>query len=135
MKKTIIILAIFALIASSCEQATKKQVVNNSAPSWIDSTFTSDIRPNEKLQLGKIYTDNFEYIEYNDQGYDISFAVKKDGKIVSLLDDTAEGETPVLNRGDMVEIQWKIDSLHPVAGDNKLLLFKEFAEKVSITKK
>ena len=131
MKRTVIILSVLALIASSCGQATKKQVVNNSAPSWIDSTFTSDIRPNEKLQLGKILTDNFEYIEYNED--DFSFAVKKDGKIFSLLDDTPVGETPVLNRGDRVEIQWKIDSIHP-GGNHEVLWFKEFAEKVSITK-
>jgi len=133
MKKTVIILSVFALIASSCGQATKKQTVNNPASSLTDSTFTSDIRPNEKLQLGKVYTDNFEYINYNDQTDYFFFSVRKDNKEITLLDNVADKQTSILNRGDMVEIQWKIDSSW-VAGDGDRLEMTEWAINVKKTK-
>ena len=87
MKKTIIILSTLALLVSNCGQATKKQAENDSTFSWADSTFYSNIRPSEALQLGTLYTDSFEYIDYNDDGDDFFITVKKDNKIHDLINN------------------------------------------------
>jgi hypothetical protein len=87
MKKAGIILSTLALVAGSCGQATKKQAENDSTFSWADSTFYSNIRPSEALQLGTLYTDSFEYIDYNDDGDDFFITVKKDNKIHDLINN------------------------------------------------
>ena len=147
MKKAAIILSVFIFLASSCRQVTKKQVENNNviyeqndenpvvASEKFDSIFTSSIRPNEKLLSGKIYTDNFEYIGYNDDGNYYFFIVTKDREKITLLDGLIiENKTfPKLNRGDMVEIQWKIDSSW-VAGDGDRLEMTEWAINLKKTK-
>jgi len=145
MKKTVIILSVFALIASSCGQAMKKQAKNNEVvfeqnnenpvviSEKIDSIFTSPIRPKEKLLAGKIYSDNFEYLDYNDQGDYFFFVVHKDNQHFTLLDGCTEGKVPKLNRGDILEIQWKIDSSW-VAGDGDKLDMREWATNIKKTK-
>jgi len=139
MKKTIFILSAIALVAIGCKQATKKQTVNDSALSRTDSTYYSSIRSSirqgEALQLHTLYTDGFEYIGYDDNGDDFFITVKKDDEIHLLISDDIHHTVSDLNlnRGDMVEIQWKIDSFRP-AGDEELLWFKEYAEKITKTK-
>lgn len=129
MKKTIIILVI-AFIAGGCMHTNKQQAANNSVISPINSAFASDIRPNEKLQLNKIYTDEFEFIDYNDDYDDFFIEVQKDNKKHSLIVNDIRPEDLNLNRGDMVRIQWKINSLRP-SGDESLLLFEEFATEIT----
>ena len=134
MKKTVILLSTLALLTSSCGQTTKEQAKSYSTPSWADSTFYSDIRPNESLQLGTLYTDSFEYIGYNDDGDEFLIDVIKDDKIHGLINDDIHIVSDLnLNRGDMVKIQWQIDSLRP-AGDEEMLWFEEYAVKITKTK-
>ena len=133
MREVVFILSVFALIASSCGEATKKQdeTTNREKNDTIieKGTLTSDIRPNEKLQIGKTYTDNFEYIDYGAASEDdFFFDLKKDGKEILLIDGCAKGKTPILNRGDMVEIQWEIKE------GNEIFDTTEWAVKIKKTK-
>jgi hypothetical protein len=58
-----------------------------------------------------IHRGNFEYIKYEEALGDIPyFIVKKDGKIMSLQNACDEHET-LPAPGDMVEIEWKADSV------------------------
>ncbi len=123
MKKGIIILSILAAITSSCKWGESKKTAGNEGeqndsifieiPTETDTLFTTSvIRPNEKLQVKKIYTDSLEYIDYNDDGDYSFFVVRKNNKNFRLLDGRTDRETyPGLNRGDKIEIQWKIDSV------------------------
>jgi hypothetical protein len=132
MKKTILIFSLLAFIASSCGQLKKQAKENTiSDPEKSDTIFTSPIRPNEKLELGKIYTDHFEYMNYNDLYDYFYFVVKKNGETMTLIDACDEEKIPELNRGDIVEIQWKIDS---VWIDGEPLKMNELATFVKNTK-
>ncbi len=72
---------------------------------------TSYIRPGEPLQQREIYTDEVEYVEYNDQGDYAFFVVKKDGERIVMLDAYSDKDGyPAWIRGDLVEVQWNMDS-------------------------
>jgi len=126
MKKITIILSILALIASSCGQATKKQ----------EETIVNE-QEEIKIEIGKIYTDTFEYVDY-DGFYDypyLLFIVKKDDQILTLIDDCPTSSTRTPNRGDIVEIQWKTDGTTKLAvnmkkiQDGKLSVFRKTNNK------
>lgn len=88
-----------------------------------DSTeFKSFLRPNENLDLGKIYTDNVEFIKFDDNGDDWYFVVKKNNDTIGLIYNQ---DDPKIIRGTELEIQWKMDSLRP-AGDPEYLDFSEY---------
>ena len=99
-----------------------------------DSIYISNIRPNEKLRVGKIYTDKFEYLDYNDEGDDLSITIVKDSKVYTLIAnglwDIIVSDNPHFNTGNLVEVQWKIDFLTP-AGDSEALWVVKFAEKIT----
>lgn len=90
----------------------------------IPDHFTSRLRPNEKLHLGKVYADTVTYINFNNIDYDeVLFTVKNnDEKVVLISDDKWEGT--FINKQKIL-ISWKIDSLRP-AGDPEYLEFREF---------
>ncbi len=99
-----------------------------------NEVLTSPVRGGEQLEVGKIYTDDdFEYVEYNDQGDYFFFVVQRDDERMIFLDGYPAGSTlPVLNRGDRVEIQWKVDSSW-VAGDGERLVMTEWATNIKKT--
>ncbi|WP_166925132.1 hypothetical protein [Flavobacterium poyangense] len=82
--------------------------------------FSSAIRPGEQLNKGKEYSDEVEYVEYDDNGDYNLFTIKK-GKETVALHTNFEGADKFL-RGDILEITWKIDSTYS-AGDGEKLDF------------
>jgi hypothetical protein len=104
--------------------------INSYGQNWADSIFYSSIRPNEELKLHTLYTDTLEYLEFDDNYDDFLILVKKDDETFGTLicNDIHDLN---LNRGDIVEIQWAIDSLRP-EGDKELLWFREYV--IEITK-
>lgn len=107
--------------------------INSYGQNWADSIFYSSIRPNEKLQLHTLYIDTLEYINYDDNYDDFLILVKKDDETFGALicNDIHQIVSDLnLNRGDIVEIQWVIDSLRP-EGDKELLWFREYALEIT----
>lgn len=88
----------------------------------LPGVFKSDLRPNEKLQLGKIYTDTVNFISFDDNGDDWLVIVKKNSDTVSLIYNRVFA---TVSRGTKLLIRWKTDSLRP-AGDPEILDFSEF---------
>jgi uncharacterized protein (TIGR02145 family) len=68
-------------------------------------TFTSSIRPNEKIIPGKTYTDMLEYANYFASQYSAFVSMKKGNQQI----DMVFGGKPELNRGEVAEIEWKMD--------------------------
>jgi hypothetical protein len=131
MKKAVIILSAAALL--SCNQATKKQAETNEQATATDTLYSSPIRPNEKLLIGKMYTDTVEYIDYN-ADYDYAyFIVQRNKEQFMLYDGCSEGTTPDMYRGDLIKIQWQMDSSW-VAGNGDRMGIVEFAKKITKTK-
>ncbi len=126
MRKTVIFSIILAFIAGSCGQATKKQAETANSG-------TVDKQEEETgFQADKTCTGIFEYVDYNAL-YDYPFfVVKKDNQILTLIDDCPIGNVPALNRGDIVEIQWKTDSVQ-TAGDNNTAHKAELAVNIRKT--
>lgn len=108
----------------SCDAMPETLTIN------ANGTFISSIRPSEKLQLGKIYTDIFEYVDYDDQGDDLALVVKKDTSVFPLIANELFGELNGWARGDLYQIEWKIDTMRP-AGDSEALWIEYFAEKTT----
>ncbi|SHG26166.1 hypothetical protein [Dysgonomonas macrotermitis] len=108
--------------------------INSYGQNWADSIFYSSLRPNEDLQLQTLYTDTLEYIDYDDNYDNFLISVKKDDKTFGELicNDIHQIVSDLnLKRGDIIEMQWAIDSLRP-EGDKELLCFREYA--IEITK-
>ncbi|WP_333852705.1 hypothetical protein [Epilithonimonas sp.] len=100
------------------EHSTQKET----EPKRDKTEFKSLLKTNEKLELGKIYTDTIQFINFNDNGDDWYFVVKKNRDTVSLI---YKNNDPRIIRGTDLEIQWKMDSLRP-AGDPEYLDFSEY---------
>ena len=129
MNKSTFFLIISFLISSlqSCKKKENEQTKENSTQKEAvlkkDSTeFKSLLRPNEKLELGKVYTDTVKFVRFDDNGDDSYFFVKKNKDTISLIYNTDE---PKIIRGTELEIKWKMDSLRP-AGDPEYLDFTEY---------
>lgn len=100
-----------------------------------DSVYTSNIHPGEKLPIGKVYSDNFEFFDYNDEGDDLHINVLKDGKIYTFVANELSDiiiSNPLFKQGDLLKIQWEIDFLTP-AGDNTIYFVVKFAKEISKT--
>ena len=109
---------------------SKKEKINTTPKVPYFNDYKSDLRPNEKLKLDKIYSDTAEFVEFNDGG-DYSYVViKKDNKTIALT--TNEALASDYTRGDIFNVKWKMDSVF-IAGDGERLDFTEWfvsAEKV-----
>ncbi|MDR0559775.1 MAG: hypothetical protein LBG92_06365 [Prevotellaceae bacterium] len=119
MKKAVIILSVLALS------------INSYGQNWADSIFYSSIRPNEELKLNTLYTDT---VEYRGDYEDLLMLIQKDAETTGAFfcDGICEIASDLnLNPGDIVEIQWKIDSFRNEV-DKELLLFGEYV--IEITK-
>ena len=89
----------------------------------IPSEFTSLIRPGEKLELGKTYTDTLTYTGYDDNGDDWLFFVARGTDTLSLIYNN--NDKTDLFKGEEIEVQWKVDSIR-YAGDSEFLNYREF---------
>ena len=90
---------------------------------------SSSLCSNEIPKL-EIHTDTFEYVDYNGD-YDYSyFILKRNGKDEYLYDGIFEEAIPDLSNGDLIEVQWQLDSTW-VAGDNESFGgLRPFAKKI-----
>ncbi|HEY9256466.1 hypothetical protein [Chitinophaga sp.] len=125
------IIPFFCLLAIwSCNGGSKTNAAADSTPVKPDSTiaavapaplkdtapeaFVSPLRKKEILIKGRVYTDSLSYVGYNDNGDDELFICVKGKDTVALICNN--GKAPVLNNGDRIVLQWKMDIYEP-AGD------------------
>jgi uncharacterized protein (TIGR02145 family) len=96
-----------------------------------DSIFTSEIRPNEQLRVGEIHTDTFMFLEYTFGGYGYFIVLVHNNKAYSFVADTMCWTTIAsLNRGDWVEMQWKIDHLAAMDIYEPFIIIQKFATQI-----
>ena len=131
MNKLIVFLIIvFSL--QSCDNKTNKEKsaqTQNSSNLWeptetnsAPSKFKSQLRPNEKLELGKIYTDKAKYVKFDDNGDNWLVVVEKNNDTIGLIYDKEQSD---FFRGEEIEIKWKMDSIR-YAGDPEFLNYTEY---------
>jgi len=123
----ILLLILFNFSLQSCKQkeneTPEKNLVQTKIEKKTDSIkFKSLLKPDENLELGKIYTDKVEFIKFDDNGDDSYFFVKKNEDTIGLIYNK---DKPQINSGGTLEIKWKMDSLRP-AGDPEYLDFTEY---------
>ncbi|KAA2218817.1 hypothetical protein [Maribacter flavus] len=88
----------------------------------------SPLRPNETLFLNKTYIDTLEFNDYNDD-YDYRYLIgNKNGKEVSFAYnwDWFDNEEYNFIQGDVIEVQWKMDSIS-MPGDQESVAIAEIA--------
>jgi hypothetical protein len=123
----LLLIVFLSFSLQSCEKKEKPTNKENSVKKETeekkDSTvLKSQLRPDEKLELGKIYTDIVQFVNFDDNGDDWRFIVKKNQDTISLI---YNNDDPQIVRGTDLEIKWKMDSLRP-AGDPEYLDFTEY---------
>lgn len=126
--KILLPLFILVIILQSCGNETQKATIasNSENPQQTSadaSELTSSLRPNERLELGKIYTDTIDFVEFNDYGDEPLIFINRNKDTTSLIYDWEIGYDFV--RGDELEIQWKMDSIR-YAGDSEFLEYTAF---------
>lgn len=131
----LLFLMIIVLALQSCGKKTENFAKENSTHAKTNlkeavDTFKSRLRFNENIQLGKIYTDTIQFVNFDDNGDDWLFFVKKNKDTVGLIYNK---DNPEFIRGDELEIQWKMDSLRP-AGDPEYLDYKEYLISAKVIK-
>lgn len=127
MEKLILLLTI-AFLMQSCGNGSEKEStkLHISADS-LNSEHISQFRPNEKIKLGKVYTDTVEFIAYNDDGDYQWLYVKKSKDTLILVNENNYDRS--LLRGDEIEVQWKMDSIW-IAGEGERLDFAEWLTSI-----
>ncbi|WP_155845733.1 hypothetical protein [Chryseobacterium gregarium] len=128
-----LMILLFAL--QSCEKKTENLNKENSTYKKnelkkVIDTFKSPLRPNENIQLEKIFLDTVQFVNFNDNGDDRQFIVKKNKDTVRLI---YNNDDPKFIRGDELEIKWKMDSLRP-AGDPEYLDYSEYLISAKVIK-
>ncbi len=131
----LLLIVFLSFSLQSCEKkekpTDKENPVKKETEEKKDSTvFKSQLRPDEKLELGKIYTDTVQFVNFDDNGDDWHFMVKKNQDTISLI---YNNDDPQIVRGTDLEIKWKMDSLRP-AGDPEYLDFTEYLVSSKIIK-
>jgi hypothetical protein len=117
---------ILTITLQSCGNQTQKETTqSNSEDSGQSTAFSGEIksllRPNDKPEPGKIYTDTVAYVDFNDDGDYWWFYVRKGKDTIAL----AYNDSPNFIKGEELEIRWKMDSIW-VAGDGDRLDFSEW---------
>jgi hypothetical protein len=113
---TLIIIALFVgITVAICNQTTKKQ--------------TQIAKSNASFE-SKISTDTFMYIDYNADLDNAYLILQKDGKITHLFYDYEDDEIPKLYRGDLIEVQWRLENMWAAGEDNRPEEFKPFVKKI-----
>ncbi len=92
----------------------------------IKTIFSSDLRPEQVIELGQIYTDTIEYLSYDDNGDYFLLFGKKNGNNVSLIYNWEWNDSYNFASGDRLKITWKMDSIY-IAGEGEMLDFSEKA--------
>ncbi|SFI05099.1 hypothetical protein [Halpernia frigidisoli] len=134
--KNLIFYLILVFALQSCENKTKKstefnsKLKNSTEINSIPTDFQSLLRPDEKLKLGKIYTDTLKYVTFDDNGDNWLVFVKKNNDTIGLVYNK---EQTYFKSGDEIKIEWKMDSIRN-AGDSDFLDYKEFIIKIQKTK-
>lgn len=82
----------------------------------------SALRNGGKIEIGVIYTDTVQFIEFNDNYDDFLFIVSKEADTIPLIYNNVESNFMI---GEQIEIKWKIDSLRP-AGDPEYLTYADY---------
>lgn len=131
----LLLIVFLSFSLQSCEkkenETINENLVKKETEEKKDSTvFKSPLRPNEKIELGKIYTDTVQFVNFDDNGDDWRFIVKKNQDTISLI---YNNDDPQIVRGTDLEIKWKMDSLRP-AGDPEYLDFTEYLVSSKIIK-
>lgn len=101
---------------------SKGKIIKNSVGKSSNTKFKSTLRPNQDLELYKVYTDTVQFMEYNTD-FDYFFIEVKKGNDIAGLNTNSDNIN--FNRGDILEVQWKIDSIF-IAGDGETLDFSEW---------
>ncbi len=101
---------------------SKDKIIENTAGKSSNTKFKSTLRPNQDLELHKVYTDTVQFMEYNTD-FDYFFIEVKKGNDIAGLNTNNDDIN--FNRGDILEVQWKIDSIF-IAGDGETLDFSEW---------
>lgn len=119
-------LVIFSLFISCSKDESKSKIVSPKKNSKLitktsSKYFFSELKPNEKLTLGKAYTDTVTFIKLDDNGDSLQLIVSKNNKQVSLISN----ENLSYLSNEKVQIIWKIDSIR-YAGDNSFINYREF---------
>lgn len=119
MKNLIILLLTTTLFFQSCGNEAEKKATETlqTTADRVPTEFTSPLRPNEKLELGKVYTDTIKYVEFDDNGDNWLVVVEKNNDTIGLIYDKEQSD---FFRGEEIEIKWKIDSIR-YAGDPEFL--------------
>ena len=91
----------------------------------------SGLRNGGKIEIGVIYTDTVQFIEFNDNYDDFLFIVNKEADTIPLIYNNVE---PNFMLGEQIEIKWKIDSLRP-AGDPEYLTYVDYLVSAKRIKK
>ncbi|KFC18485.1 hypothetical protein [Chryseobacterium sp. FH1] len=120
-------LVMVVFVLQACEKKVENSSKENSVQKNIDvekklTEFKSLLRPNENIELGKIYTDTVNFVDFMDYTDDYLFVVKKSKDTIHLIFNK---DNPKFVRGNKLEIKWKMDSLRP-AGDPDFLDYQEF---------
>lgn len=129
------LIVILGRVFQSCETKTPSPALESDVVLKSDSpkttlTLKSLLRPDENLELNKVYIDTVQFIEYDDNGDDGLFRVKKGKDSIVLIFNT---ENPNFVRGNELEIKWKIDSWRP-AGDPEYMEYREFLISAKVVK-
>ena len=109
------------------ESVTKLQLEQKTEPL---RKFSSRLRPNEKLEIGEIYTDTINFLGFNTDYDDWLFAAKKNNDTIYLIYN--EGLKTKLFEKDELVVNWKMDSLR-YAADTEYVQYREYL--VSFKKK
>ena len=102
-------LLLFCTFFISCTKSDSKK--NDSADGFINQENSkigeiySRLRPNEALELQKVYEDTVEFIDFDDNGdYGMFYVLKGLDTLVLTYNETSD-----FLRGDQLKIRWKMD--------------------------
>ena len=101
-----------------------------------DSVFTSNIRPNETLRVGEIYTDTLLFLSFWGDADDHFMVFVHNNKAYSFVANgfcwVEVDEFRLWNslQPFEVEVQWTVDFFSP-EGDSELVLIRKFATQIT----
>jgi hypothetical protein len=122
----LVLMISLGFILQSCKKENKNEqeylTQKKSEVEKIPSKFKSELRPNENIEVGKIYTDTIKFIQFVDYTDDWQFLVEKNKDTIHLI---YNHEDLKFFKGEKLEIKWKMDSMR-AAGDSDFLDYREF---------
>lgn len=108
------------------QNSNKKENLKKVEPNTINNIpgdHRSSLRPNEKIEQGKIYIDTVSYLKFNTDYDDWLFIVVKNRDTIALVYNKEQAVK--FAKGERIAINWKLDSLR-YAGDSEALDITEF---------